>query len=104
MVNREAAIKTVRSFIEECKFNGLTFYKVFIFGSVAKGTYHEWSDIDLILISNQFTDNIFDNLKLYSKVNIKYPIIETHPFPTDYFLMGDPFIDEVLKDSIEIEG
>jgi hypothetical protein len=63
---------------------------------------HEWSDIDLLLISDQFNDNVFDNLKLYSKININYPIIVTHPYPTDYFLSGDSFINEAVKESIEI--
>ena len=103
MVTREIAIKTVRSFIYDCKLEGLSFYKVIIFGSVAKNNMHEWSDIDLLLISDQFGDNVFENLKLYSKINIKYPIIETHPYPTNYYLEGDSFIDEIIKDSIVVE-
>jgi predicted nucleotidyltransferase len=102
MVTRELAIKTAKSFIRDCKLNGLTFYKVLIFGSVAKDNLHEWSDIDLLLISDQFNDNVFDNLKLYSKINIKYPLIETHPYPTKYYKNGDGFISEIIKDSIEI--
>jgi predicted nucleotidyltransferase len=103
MVTREFAINTVKSFIRDCKSNGLTFYKVLIFGSVAKNNTHKWSDIDLLLISDQFNDNVFDNLKLYSKINIKYPLIETHPYPTNYYKDGDGFINEIVKDSIEIE-
>ena len=103
MVTREIAINTAKSFIKDCKSNGLEFRKVFIFGSVAKNEVHAWSDIDLLLISDQFGDNVFDNLKLYSKVNIKYPIIETHPYPTYFYLEGDDFITEISKDSIEIE-
>jgi predicted nucleotidyltransferase len=102
MVTREIAINTAKSFVRDCKSNGLTFYKVFLFGSVAKGNMHEWSDIDLLLVSDQFNDNVFDNLKLYSKINIKYPIIETHPYPTNYYMDGDSFINEVIKESIEI--
>lgn len=102
MVTRESAIKTAQYFINDCNSIGLTFFRVFLFGSMAKGNIHEWSDIDLLLISDQFNDNVFDNLKLYSKINIKYPIIETHPYPTNYFLDGDSFINEVIKESIEI--
>ena len=102
MVTREIAINTAKSFVRDCKSNGLIFYKVFLFGSMAKGNMHEWSDIDLLLVSDQFNDNVFDNLKLYSKINIKYPIIETHPYPTDYFMDGDSFINEAIKESIEI--
>ena len=58
--------------------------------------------MDLLLVSKKFTNNVFDNLKLYLKVNAKYPIVETHPYPTDYFVAGDAFIEGVLKASIEI--
>ena len=103
MVTRETAINTAKSFIKDCRLSGLTFYKVFIFGSVAKGNMHEWSDIDLLLISDQFSENVFDNLKLYSRINVKYPIIETHPYPTNYYKNGDSFIEQVTKESIELD-
>ena len=102
MVTRETAINTARSFVNDCQLNGLTFHKVLMFGSAAKDMTHRGSDIDLLLISDQFTDNVFDNLRLYSKVNIKYPIIETHPYPTKYYYEGDDFITEISKESIEI--
>lgn len=103
MVTRESAINTAKSFVRDCKSNGLEFEKVLLFGSMVKNENNEWSDIDLLLISDQFGDNVFENLTLYSKVNIKYPIIETHPFPTKYYLEGDDFISEILKNCIEIE-
>ena len=102
MVTREIAVSTAQSFVNDCKLNGLTFYKVLLFGSIATNKQHEWSDIDLLLVSDQFGDNVFDNLKLYSKVNIKYPIIETHPYSTTYYKSGDSFVSEISKDSIEI--
>jgi len=102
MVTREAAIKTAKDFVTDCQLNGLTFHKVLLFGSFANNNTHEWSDIDLLLISDQFSNNIFENLKLYSKINIKYPIIETHPYPTKHYLEGDDFIKEISKNSIEI--
>lgn len=102
MVTREDAIRTARSFVKDCQNNGLLFKKVLLFGSMARGDAHEWSDIDLLLVSDQFTDNVFKNLELYSKVNIKYPIIETHPYPTGYYLMGDSFLDEIRMNCIEI--
>lgn len=102
MVTQSTAIKTAKSFINDCLTIGLSFHKVLLFGSFAKGTAHEWSDIDLLLISDQFNDNVFENLKLYSKINIKYPAIETHPYSTEYFSNGDPFIDEIRKEGIDI--
>lgn len=51
MVTRESAIKDARSFIHECKKNGVTFYKAILFGSAAKDEMHEWSDFDLLLLN-----------------------------------------------------
>ncbi len=91
-----------KSFINDCQSKGLTFNKVVLFGSAAQNNTHEWSDIDLLLISDQFTDNVFENLKLYSNINIKYSAIETHPYPTKYYYEGDDFIREISKESIDI--
>lgn len=102
MVTQDSAINTVKLFVKDCKSIGLDFYKVLLFGSFVKNQVHEWSDIDLLIVSDKFGDNVFENLKLYSKVNIRYPIIETHPYPTDYFLRRDDFINEITKDGIEI--
>jgi predicted nucleotidyltransferase len=102
MVTKESAIKTAQSFIHDCRLGGLSFSKVFLFGSYAKDKAHEWSDIDLLLVSDQFGDNLFENLKLYSKINIRYPNIETHPYPTQYYQAGDDFLTEILKEGVEI--
>ena len=104
MVTQSTAITLVKTFVDECKKIGLSFNKVMIFGSAAKNEMTEWSDIDLLLVSDQFTANIFENLKLYSKVNIRYPIIETHPYPTKYYLEGDEFLKKISFEGIEIEN
>ncbi len=58
MVTGETAINIAKSFVNNCQLNGLTFHKVILFGSAAKGVTHEWSDIDLLLVSDQFGDNV----------------------------------------------
>lgn len=102
MVTRESAISMARLFIDDCQSRGLTFHKVFLFGSAAKDRTHEGSDIDLLLISDQFTENVFENLKLYAQVNAKYPVIETHPYPTKYYYEGDDFLEEIRREGVEV--
>jgi len=102
MVNRETAINTAHSFVNECRLNGLKFYKVLLFGSYARNDIHASSDIDLLVVSDQFTDNIFDDIKMFAKANIKFPIIEVHPYSTSYYLSEDDFIKEIKKESIVI--
>ncbi|OGU12725.1 MAG: hypothetical protein A2X61_10040 [Ignavibacteria bacterium GWB2_35_12] len=102
MLNKELAIKQVKSFLHDCKIIGLNINKVIMFGSAARDDMNEWSDIDIMLVSDNFTRNPFDNIKQYSRININYPDIETHPFPTDYFIESDPFIEEIKRTGIEI--
>ena len=102
MVTQQTAIKTARAFVQDCQAIGLVFDKVLLFGSAGQGITHESSDIDLLLVSKLFTDDIFVNLKHYSAVNIRYPLIETHPYSYKQFVMGDEFIAQVEKEGIEI--
>ena len=102
MVTQQEAIDIAHTFVQECKTIGVTFDKVMLFGSHARGTAHDGSDIDLLLISKNFTDDIFANLKQYTKVNIRYPLIETHPYSFQQFMEGDEFIEQIAKEGIEI--
>jgi predicted nucleotidyltransferase len=102
MVTQQTAINTAHAFVQECKTIGVTFDKVMLFGSYARGTAHDGSDIDLLLVSKKFTDDIFANLKQYTKVNIRYPLIETHPYSFQQFTDGDEFIAHITKEGIEI--
>ena len=102
MLTRETAIDQAKQFIKDCFNYGLNIEKAILFGSVAKNKQSDYSDIDIALISNQFTRNFIYNNRLTSKINIKYPLIEVHHFNTDYFNQGDPFINEITTTGFEI--
>jgi predicted nucleotidyltransferase len=104
MVTQQIAVNTAHAFVQDCRAIGLTFDKVLLFGSTAQGSIHEGSDIDLLLISKKFTDDLFANLKQYSLINIRYPLIETHPYSYQQFAEGDDFIKHIEKEGIEIES
>jgi predicted nucleotidyltransferase len=61
-------------------------------GSVANGNSNEYSDIDLALLSDQFSGNPFSDRHLLSPINIRFSEIEPHPFTLQYFDESDPFI------------
>jgi uncharacterized protein len=102
MLTREIAVKQATDFIKDCIRYGVNIEKAFIFGSIATNQLREFSDIDIAIISNQFTRNFITNNRLTSKINIKYPLIEVHHFNTDYFKAGDPFIKEITTTGFEI--
>jgi predicted nucleotidyltransferase len=97
MLTQETAINTVKEFVNSCNQQNIYFNKVILFGSAAKETTTQNSDIDLLLISDQFGYSKWGNLGLIARINKKFQLIEPHTFPTEYFLKSDPFINEIKK-------
>ena len=104
MLTRNAAIKIVEDYANEIEAQGVRLRMVILFGSFAKGTQHEWSDIDVALVADEFT-GLPDDHDLFPYVGIKKPYIriEAKTYPTDYFIESDPFIEEIKKEGIVIK-
>jgi uncharacterized protein len=78
--------------------------QAFLFGSFAKGTNHDDSDIDIAIIVNNVTDIIdtqIDLMKLRRKVDLR---IEPHPFLSSDFNLSNPVVSEILKYGIVIRN
>jgi predicted nucleotidyltransferase len=103
MFTRNAVIEIVGNYAQEIEAQGVHLRTAILFGSFAKGTQHEWSDIDVALVADEFT-GLPSDYDLFSYVGIKKPYIriEAHTYPTEYFLDGDPFINEIKKTGITI--
>lgn len=76
---------------------------VYLYGSYAKGTYNQDSDIDIAVISDDFTGNpVEDTLKLMKirrKVDCR---IEPHPFKLEDFNENDPHAREIIRQSVKV--
>jgi predicted nucleotidyltransferase len=75
--------------------------KIYLFGSYAKLTFEEGSDIDLAIIS----DKNLEFLEKYSlKIENKYKTkIQLHFFGRDFLKhKEDPFVREIMKNGIQI--
>ena len=82
------------------------YYKIeaiILFGSYAKGTENEDSDIDIAIISSDFNDIIEDGAKLIGltwKIDTR---IEPHPILSkDYKKVSNPFVREVVDTGIKV--
>jgi len=104
MFTQDDAINSVKSYASEIALLGINLKKVILYGSFAKGLQHEWSDIDVALVADEFTGFGFSDRLLFSPVSIKEPYIRIEPktYPTGYFNEGDPFIEEIKNTGIEI--
>ena len=82
------------------------YYKIetiILFGSYAKGTENENSDIDIAIISSDFNDIIEDGAKLIGltwKIDTR---IEPHPITKDdYDTISNSFVKEVVDTGIKV--
>ena len=93
---------SIKKYIEKIS----KYYKIeaiILFGSYAKGTENEDSDIDIAIISSDFSDIIEDGAKLIGltwKIDTR---IEPHPITIeDYKNISNPFVKEVVDTGIKV--
>lgn len=95
-------MESIKKYIEKVS----EYYKIeaiILFGSYAKGTENESSDIDIAVISSDFDDIIEDEAKLIGltwKIDTR---IEPHPITSeDYKKISNPFVKEVVDTGIKV--
>jgi len=77
--------------------------KAFLFGSFSQNKQRQFSDIDIAIVSKDFTDNPLENWKKVGLANIKYNLVEPHLYTWKEFKSGNSFLkEEILKTGIEI--
>ena len=97
-------INIVKKYAENLTNKGMSFVAVYLFGSQAKGTTHEWSDIDVAVVSpdlnNNYNEGRFKLWKLRRDVDLR---IEPHGFtPEDWLDDADPMVYEIKKTGLKI--
>ncbi len=106
MLTQKTAIEKVRRFVRQVNDSGLHLQGVVLYGSYAKNTQHKWSDIDVALVADNFKCIGFYDFDLFGKTLIQKPFFMISPrtYNTrDFNPDKDPFVEEILKDGIEIE-
>ncbi|MBK7867939.1 MAG: nucleotidyltransferase domain-containing protein [Ignavibacteriales bacterium] len=105
--DREFAINKACELAVELKENNISIINMFLFGSFADDTQSdfEWSDIDIAIVSNDFSGSRFDDnlflLPIVLKVDSR---IETHPYTSADF-EDSPFAkDAIIGKGIEISN
>lgn len=101
-MDKRAALKVVKKFITFLKENKFNIQKAYIFGSYARGSFHEDSDIDLAIIMSNLPDTFNMQVQLM-KLRRKFDTrIEPHPFDETDFNSSNPFANEILRTGIQI--
>ena len=103
MLTRESALKQAKLFAQACSTLPVKINQFILFGSAANNTANDQSDIDIALISENFSENILSNIDLIGKVAIKFPNIDIHTFSNKEFSGNSLLIDEIKKTGIVIQ-
>ena len=97
----QSVLNSVQKYIREIP-DDLTIKKIFLFGSYAKGTAREGSDIDLAVVIRNMND-FFDVQKRLMKIRRNIDLrIEPHPIDENDFTLQNPFAYEIMKTGMEI--
>lgn len=103
VINNRIIMDKIQKYVEKICEN----YKIeaiILFGSYAKGTENQDSDIDIAIITDDFENDIIDEelklMKLRREIDTR---IEPHIIRiSDYKKAATPFIQEVIKTGIKV--
>jgi predicted nucleotidyltransferase len=100
-LDQKQALNLANRYIDEIK-SKYDLRKALLFGSFAKGTNNENSDIDIALIFDNVTDIIdlqIELMKMRRNIDLR---IEPHPFDESDFNVTNPAASDILNYGIEI--
>ncbi len=107
MLTQKAVIGHLKKLAAEIKASGIHLKRVVLYGSYSRNEQHEWSDIDVALVADEFVNIGFEDVKLFARMLVNRPDLNISPrtYNTkDFNSDQDPFVEEILKTGIEIKA
>ncbi len=96
-------IELVKKFIERLSQDNIRINKAILYGSYAKGSNDEWSDIDLAVVSEDFIGNrILDRERMIKSIVDINTNISPLPFRPEDFDESDLFVKEIIRTGVRI--
>ncbi len=78
--------------------------KAYLYGSHAKGSAGKWSDIDLAIVSPDFSDDLFSERVFLMKLALQIDDrIEPSPFRPEDFTRENPLVNEISISGMELK-
>ncbi len=102
--SRDEIRRIIKRYIRAIAKNNIKIHKVFLFGSYAQGTARDDSDIDIAVVSGDFSGDRFSDRRVIVPLRRKIDRrLEPIPFRTENFKEDDPMALEILRNGIEIK-
>jgi len=100
-MDKNEAIKIAKRYVESLS-SKFQIESAILFGSFAKGTNHQDSDIDIALVFKSVDDIIDLQIQLMQMRTDDDLLIEPHPFHISDFNISNPAVAEIKKNGIEL--
>lgn len=99
-MDKNSVLKIIARFQKSLETKGIKATKIILYGSYAKGNYTETSDIDVVVISDDFV-----NMDYWERINVLsdsiyeiFALIEAVAMTPEEWEKGDSFICDYAKD------
>jgi predicted nucleotidyltransferase len=100
---KNTVLNIANQFIEALKRAGLKVLGAYLYGSYADGRDHPDSDIDIAVVSNDFSGDGLADWDLVCKIRRGIDVrIEAIPFRPERFCDENPLVWEIKKNGIKI--
>ncbi|NLD37954.1 MAG: nucleotidyltransferase domain-containing protein [Desulfatiglans sp.] len=95
--------KTIDDYLQALNRGNIPIKEAILFGSYAKGSNKEWSDIDIALVSEIFVGNRMEDKDKIRKITLSVSSeIEVLPFSPEDFGLQNPLAKEILETGIRL--
>lgn len=104
MVQLSSKVKnTIDSYLQALNRNDIPIKEAVLFGSYATGNAHEWSDIDIALVSDIFVGDRIADKDMIGRITLSVSSeIEVIPFASQDFNVQNPLAKEILATGIRL--
>lgn len=100
----DEAVEVLERFLITVKAANIKIERAILFGSYAKGDAGKWSDIDIAIVSPDFSGIAFYDSKMLAPFLLKVDTrIELHPFRPEDFNEENEFVKEIMKNGRELK-
>ena len=103
MVTIRIAKQRITQLLADLRAQGYNPTRAILFGSVAKGRPHQYSDIDVAVWDEKFTGCTPIDYESIGRLLQNYPRLELHTYHVSETAEENPFIAEIEKNGIEVE-
>jgi len=100
----DKVILIIDKFLKELAKNNISIERAILFGSYAQGTFNDWSDIDLAIVSKSFGGERFKDRNKIRRIKLRISSdLEPIPYNPEEFNVDNPFVKRILETGIRVD-